>query len=63
MTRVTPLSRSIGGQPAFRRDHRKADGRMLHLYGHAPHDLAVQSENHDDIAQGGELRFHPLRQE
>ena len=60
---MTKLARPIGGQPVFRRDHRKADGRMLHLYGRALHDLPVQHEAEDDIAQGGEIRFHPLRQE
>ncbi|MDY7098428.1 MAG: galactose-1-phosphate uridylyltransferase [Pseudomonadota bacterium] len=62
MDNVT-LQRVIGGKPTYRRDHRKADGRMLHLYGNAPHNLPVQSEDSDPIAQGGELRRHPLRQE
>ena len=47
----------------YRRDHRKADGRMLHLYGSAPHILPVQREGSDEIVRGGELRWHPLRQE
>ena len=59
---MTRLARSIGA-PVFRRDHRKADGRMLHLYGRSLHDLPLQHEDADDIAQGGETRFHPLRQE
>ena len=59
---MTRLARSIGA-PVFRRDHRKADGRMLHLYGRSLHDLPFQHEDADDIAQGGEIRFHPLRQE
>ncbi|QUL38111.1 galactose-1-phosphate uridylyltransferase [Erythrobacter sp. JK5] len=57
------LSRSLGGCPTYRRDHRKADGRMLHLYGREPHDLPSQRESDDEIAQGGEIRFHPLRGE
>ena len=55
-----PLPRALGGA-VYRRDHRKADGRMLHLYGRAPHDLPVVRESEDDIAQGGALRHHPLR--
>lgn len=63
MSAPVSLPRSLGGQPTYRRDHRKADGRMLHLYGRTPHDLPVQSESADDIAQGGEIRHHPLRGE
>ena len=59
-TRV--VARSIGGD-VHRRDHRKADGRMLHLYGRTPHRLPIVAESDNDIAQGGELRYHPLRQE
>ena len=36
---------------------------MLHLYGRAPHTLPLQSEGKDPIAQGGEIRHHPLRVE
>lgn len=57
------LKRSIGAGPIYRRDHRKADGRMLHLYGRTPHAGPVGEESDNDIAQGGELRHHPLRQE
>ncbi len=57
------LVRSVGGAPTYRRDHRKADGRMLHLYGRNAHNLPLQAEADDDIAQGGEIRRHPLRQE
>ncbi|WP_299193726.1 galactose-1-phosphate uridylyltransferase [uncultured Erythrobacter sp.] len=60
---MTQLARSIGGRATYRRDHRKADGRMLHLYGREAHSLPPQSESADEIAQGGELRRHPLRQE
>jgi UDPglucose--hexose-1-phosphate uridylyltransferase len=51
------------GEAAYRRSFAKADGRMLYLYGRTPHDLAPQPQDSDDIAQGGELRFHPLREE
>lgn len=57
------LTRSIGGKPTWRRDHRKADGRMLQLYGRKPHTLPVQPQGADEIAQGGEIRYHPLRAE
>ncbi len=63
MSENTPLSRAIGGKTVYRREHRKADGRMLQLYGHSPHELALQSESADEIAQGGEIRHHPLRDE
>lgn len=45
------------------REHRKADGRSLRLYGRGPHELDPMPESADDIAQGGEVRFHPLRGE
>lgn len=57
------LARSLGGRATYRRDHRKADGRMLYLYGREPHSLPLQRESHDEIAQGGEIRHHPLRNE
>ena len=62
MSDPVTLARSLGGE-VYRRDHRKADGRMLHLYGHNPHTLPVVKEGADPIAQGGELRHHPLRDE
>ena len=63
MSANTALSRALGGKTVYRRNHRKADGRMLQLYGHAPHEGALQSESADPIAQGGEIRHHPLRDE
>jgi UDPglucose--hexose-1-phosphate uridylyltransferase len=59
---VLPLERTIG-EAITRRSFTKADGRMLYLYGREPHDLPVQEQQNDDIATGGELRFHPLRNE
>ncbi len=47
----------------FRRRFKKADGRTLLLYGYEPHQLTPVEENNDLISKGGELRFHPLRQE
>lgn len=63
MTASTQLSCTLGGSPAFRRDYRKADGRMLHLYGRSVHTLAPQEESVEQVAQGGEIRHHPLRDE
>ncbi|MEM7703738.1 MAG: galactose-1-phosphate uridylyltransferase [Pseudomonadota bacterium] len=57
------FSRAIGDRTTIRRDHRKADGRMLYLYGRSPHTLPLQAETADEIAQGGEIRYHPLRDE
>lgn len=63
MSEPVKLARSLGEGATYRRDHRKADGRMLHLYGRQPHVLPLQSESADEIAQGGEVRHHPLRDE
>jgi UDPglucose--hexose-1-phosphate uridylyltransferase len=57
------LTREIGGAPIYRRDFIKADGRMLRLYGRSEHSETPLHQSDDEIAQGGELRFHPLRGE
>ncbi|MDJ0643927.1 MAG: galactose-1-phosphate uridylyltransferase [Erythrobacter sp.] len=57
------LARTLGSRATYRRDHRKADGRMLYLYGREPHGMPLLPESKDDIAQGGEIRHHPLRKE
>lgn len=54
----TPVSGAV-----HKRSFAKADGRMLYLYGREPHTLHPQPQDTDDIATGGELRFHPLRAE
>ncbi|MGB7372638.1 galactose-1-phosphate uridylyltransferase [Pontixanthobacter sp.] len=54
----TPVSGAV-----HKRSFAKADGRMLYLYGRTPHALPPQAQDTDDIATGGELRFHPLRGE
>lgn len=51
------------GTSAYRRSFTKADGRMLYLYGRAAHCLGAQPQDHDQIACGGDLRYHPLRGE
>ncbi|MEO9491599.1 MAG: hypothetical protein ABJ195_06425 [Marinomonas sp.] len=63
MSHPVKLSTEIGGAPVYRRDFTKADGRMLRLYGRKPHTEAPLHQSADEIAQGGELRFHPLRGE
>ncbi|MEL6530326.1 MAG: galactose-1-phosphate uridylyltransferase [Pseudomonadota bacterium] len=63
MDNSTTLPRSLGGKPTYRRDFTKADGRMLRLYGRNEHTEAPMPQAADEIAQGGELRYHPLRGE
>jgi UDPglucose--hexose-1-phosphate uridylyltransferase len=63
MTGCLRLHREIGNLPIYRRDHRKADGRMLYIYGRQPHTLSATDEDDEPLAQGGELRRHPLRDE
>ena len=60
---TTKLAQTIAGAPLFRRHFEKADGRSLFLYGYHPHEGAPVPETPGDIAKGGELRWHPLRQE
>ncbi|MEM9385697.1 MAG: galactose-1-phosphate uridylyltransferase [Pseudomonadota bacterium] len=57
------LGQSILGAPVYRRTHRRADGRKVHLYGYAPHEGEPASQVPEDLARGAELRFHPLRNE
>lgn len=47
----------------FKRVFRKADGRDLFLYGYNEHTLEPLEEDVSEIAKGGELRWHPFRQE
>ncbi len=46
-----------------RRHFVKRDGRDLFLYGYEPHTLAPLPEEDGEVAKGGELRHHPLRNE
>nr|WP_298897644.1 galactose-1-phosphate uridylyltransferase [uncultured Altererythrobacter sp.] len=57
------LARGVGGNPVYRREHIKADGRMLRLYGNTPHTLKPLPEAAEDLPHGGEIRHHPLRDE
>jgi len=54
---------TINDKKIYRRHHKKRDGRDLYLYGYKEHTLPVLSESNGDIAKGGELRYHPLRDE
>ncbi|MEM9600895.1 MAG: galactose-1-phosphate uridylyltransferase [Pseudomonadota bacterium] len=51
------------GSPVYRRHVTKADGRDLLLYGYVPHRGDPSPQSGGAVAKGGELRFHPLRQE
>jgi len=53
----------IGTRSVFRRDFKKNDGRDLFLYGYAPHNLDPLEQENFTPWKGGELRYHPLRQE
>lgn len=57
------LPSKIEGREAYCRQLKKADGRDLLLYGYAPHTEAPLPQEADEVAKGGELRFHPLRRE
>lgn len=52
-----------GNLDLFRRDFIKDDGRTLRLYGYGPHDHKSLPQTPSEVAAGGELRWHPLRQE
>ena len=57
------LRHTVGAKPVFRRHHEKRDGRDLFLYGYTAHEGVPLPEEDGVIAKGGELRFHPFRQE
>ena len=50
---------SVSGS-IFRRDHRKADGRILFLYGYEPHEGQALDELLRTKPASGELRLNPL---
>ncbi len=64
---MTDLLAQIRHKTEGRRVHRrhfvKRDGRDLFLYGYKPHTLEPQAEDEGAVAKGGELRYHPLRDE
>ncbi|MEM6410933.1 MAG: galactose-1-phosphate uridylyltransferase [Pseudomonadota bacterium] len=59
---VSSLTRMVGGQPVYRRDWQKSDGRSIYFYGYQPHDLSLVPGSQLEQLAGGELRYHPLRQ-
>ena len=56
-------TRIAGDKTIHRRDFVKRDGRELFLYGYKPHSLPSLPEDGGEVAKGGELRHHPLRDE
>jgi UDPglucose--hexose-1-phosphate uridylyltransferase len=54
---------TISDRDVFRRQFTKRDGRELFLYGYNAHSLPPLPEDDFDVAKGGELRWHPLRNE
>ncbi|NRA31335.1 MAG: galactose-1-phosphate uridylyltransferase, partial [Parvularculaceae bacterium] len=63
MENNSKLAQMVGNRSVFRRLHTRQDGRELFLYGYQPHDLPPLAETDDPVAKGGELRWHPFRQE
>ncbi|MEP3654365.1 MAG: galactose-1-phosphate uridylyltransferase [Litorimonas sp.] len=61
--RLDTLRDAPAGQTVHRRTFKKADGRSLRLYGYRPHTETLLPEEGGEVAKGGELRWHPLRQE
>jgi len=53
----------ISGRPIYRRDVTRVDGRYTHFYGYTPHNAPQLPEEPSKVAKGGELRWHPFRQE
>lgn len=54
---------NVQGRTIHRRHFIKRDGRELFLYGYLEHTLQPLTEDDSAVAKGGELRYHPLRQE
>lgn len=61
--RTIQLSTLVNGENIFRRQITRADGRRVYLYGYQPNTHSIEPQEPDPIAKGGELRWHPLRQE
>ncbi len=59
----TSLPHKIADQTVHRRHFVKADGRDLLLYGYRPHKAPPLPQDGGAVAKGGELRWHPFRQE
>lgn len=65
MTADTQETLSLNGFPStiHRRTFKKTDGRNLYFYGYNGHFSPSLSDEENEIAKGGELRWHPLRRE
>ncbi len=61
--RIITIDANIDAPAIYRRHFRKKDGRDLFLYGYQEHELEALDDTDGEVAKGGELRFHPLRQE
>jgi len=59
----TTLPQKIGGKTVYRRQFTKRDGRDIFFYGYQPHNLTNLKQMGGEVAKGGELRWHPIRQE
>ena len=59
----TVLGHMIGDKAVHRRQFTKADGRDIFFYGYQPHITSALPHENGDVAKGGELRWHPLRNE
>lgn len=57
------LPEPAAGRAIYRRHFTKRDGRPLFLFGYAPHVESPLPQDTSEVAKGGELRWHPLRQE
>lgn len=57
------LPTTAAGRTVYRRQFTKRDGRALFLYGYSPHKENPLPQDIAEVAKGGELRWHPLRQE
>lgn len=57
------IRHKVDGRTVHRRHFVKRDGRDIFLYGYQPHTLKALPEDSGDVAKGGELRYHPLRDE
>ncbi|MEO0973254.1 MAG: hypothetical protein AAFX85_09175, partial [Pseudomonadota bacterium] len=53
----------VAGETVHRRSYRRADGRLIHLYGYTAHTGTPTPQTAEPLPRGAELRWHPLREE
>ena len=63
MAEATRIDTTVGGNPVFRRDVQRGDGRYTLFYGYTPHTANSVPEEPSEVAKGGELRWHPFLQQ